>query len=199
VSDPSLPREFRPVPGGFGRQMKPLVVLFILLFVIMLFLGSALFGGNAAGGVLCAVVLCGSLLGVQYAKYVKKQEGTVLRFSEHGIELTDTWGWRVSLAWRDMTHVGPVMTQTVNPKAMGVPGGVQVSAGPARSLGISGWGERVIPRSAPGWQRQLLATAPTNPTDGRPMVAIPLGDIDPNWAAGPMGQWLRQYRPDLLG
>jgi hypothetical protein len=199
VSDSSqLPREFRPVPGGFGRQIKPLIALFVLLFVIMLFLGSALFGGNAAGGVLAAVVVCGSLLGIQYAKYVKKQEGTVLRFSEQGIELTDTWGWRVSLAWRDMTHVGPVTTQTVNPKAMG-PEAVKVSAGPTKSLGIAGWGERVIPRNAPGWQRQLLATAPTNPTDGRPMVSIPLGDIDPNWTSGPMVQWFRHYRPDLLG
>jgi hypothetical protein len=193
-----LPTEFRPVPGGFGRQMKPLIVPFVFLFVIMLALGSVPFGGNVAGGVVAAVVLCGALVGIQYAKYIKKQEGTVLHFSEYGIELTDTWGWRVSLGWRDMTHVGPVVTQSANPKAMGAPGGVQVSVGPSRSLGISGWGERVIPRSAPRWQRQLLATAPTNPTDGRPMVAIPLGDIDPSWTTGPMGQWFRRYRPDLL-
>lgn len=193
-----LPREFRPVSGGFGRHLKPLVVLFVFLFVIMLALGSALFGGNAAGGVLAAVVVTGSLLGIQYAKFVRMQEGTVVRFTERGVELTDTKGWRVSLAWPDMTHVGPVLTQTVNPKAMGVSGGVQVSAGPSQSLGVSGWGERVVPPSSPRWQRELLATAPANPTDGRPMVAIPLGDIDPGWTSGPMGQWFRRYRPDLL-
>lgn len=199
MSDPSqLPREFRPASGGFGRMMKPLVVPLVFLFVIMLALGSALFGGEVGGGIFAAVVLCGALVGIQYAKFVRMQEGTVLRFSERGIELTDTKGWRVSLSWPDMTHVGPVLTQTVNPKAMGVPGGVQVSAGPSRSIGISGWGERVIPPSAPRWQREMLASAPRNPADGRSMVAIPLGDIDPGWTSGPMGQWLRRYRPDLL-
>ncbi len=178
--------------------MKPFLLSLVLFFLIMLFLGSALFGGEAAGGVLVAVVTSGVLVGIQYSKYLRMQDGTVLRFSEHGVELTDMRGWRVSLGWRDITHVGPVVTQMANPKPVG-PDAVKVSIGPMRSLGISGWGERVIPPSTPRWQREQLAAQPHNPTDGRPMVAIPLGGSDPNWTNGAMGQWVRRYRPDLLG
>jgi hypothetical protein len=108
-------------------------------------------------------------------------------------------GFRVTLNWQDMTHVGQVDTRMASPSAVGEQGGVQVAVGAMKNSGVIGWGMRALPQNAPGWMRQNLAAQPKNPHDGRPLVAIPLGGIDPNWTQGAMGQWVRMYRPDLLG
>ncbi len=192
-----LPREFRMAEGGFGRMVVPFVIMLVFFAAIMLLLGSVF--GSILGGVVAAVVGTGALTAVLYAKFVKMKAGTIVRFSEYGVELSDTKGFRTRLNWPDITRVGQVHTQMAGPDAIGEQNGVQVSVGAMKSQGIIGWGDRVIPPSAPDWLRANLAAQPRHPYDGRPEVAIPLGGVDPNWQYGPMGQWLRQYRPDLLG
>ena len=108
-------------------------------------------------------------------------------------------GFHVRLAWRDITRMGQVDTRMAGSDRIGEDGGVKVGVGSMKSLGLIGWGERVVPANIPDWMRQNLAAQPLNPADGRPEVAIPLGDIDPNWLHGAMGHWLRLHRPDLLG
>ncbi|MFI9592241.1 hypothetical protein [Nonomuraea sp. NPDC052265] len=44
----------------------------------------------------------------------------------------------------------------------------------------------------------VVDTQPADPVTGRPEVAIPLGEIDPLWERGPMGDWVRRLRPDLM-
>jgi len=183
------------VGGGFGRMVLPFVFMLALLAVIMYVLGYVV--GGVAGGLVGSVVVTGVMVGVLYRKFARMKNGTVVRFSEHGVELSDTLGFHVRLYWRDITQIGRVNTRMASPAAVG--GDLQVSVGEMKSRGIIGWGERVVPPNAPGWMRENLAAQPTNPYDGRPLVAIPLGGIDPNWAMGPMGQWIRMYRPDLLG
>lgn len=183
--------------GGFGRMVAPFVVLLVFFFAVMLLLGSIL--GGLGVGIPVAVVATGAMVAVLYGKFRRMRDGSVVRFSEYGVELSDQLGFRVRLAWRDMTRVGEVDTRMANPRSIGHGAGVRVRAGVLRSLGLIGWGERVTPPNLPDWLRRSLAVQPVNPVDGRPEVSIPLGGIDPNWLQGPMGQWVHLYRPDLLG
>lgn len=183
------------VGGGFGRMLLPFVLVLVLLAVIMYVLGYVV--GGVAGGLVGSVVVTGVMVGVLYRKFARMKNGTVVRFSEYGVELSDTMGFHIRLYWRDITHIGQVNTQMASPEAVG--GDLQASVGAMKTRGIIGWGERVVPPTAPGWMRENLAVQPKNPFDGRPLVAIPLGGIDQNWAMGPMGQWVRMYRPDLFG
>ncbi|MGB3437684.1 MAG: hypothetical protein WBA97_02930 [Actinophytocola sp.] len=192
----ALPREFRMAGGGFGRMALPFVLLLIFFAVVMLMLGSVFAG--LLGGVIAAVIGTGALVGVLYKKFERMRQGTVVRFSEYGVELSDTLGYHIRLNWPDITRIGEVRSQMVNPTAIGAAGGVRVGAGAVRTQGIIGWGHRVIPQNAPAWMRYNVAAASVNPHDGRSEVAIPLSGIDPNWLQGAMGQWLRMYRPDLL-
>lgn len=182
--------------GGFGRMVLPFVLVLALFFVIMLTLGS-IFAGTA-GGIAVAVVSTGGLVGILYSKFNRLKKGTVVRFSEYGVELSDKLGFHVTIAWPDITKIGQVNTQMANPGAI-ESGDLSVSVGAMRSQGVIGWGHRTVPPRTPAWLRENLAKQPTNPVDGRPLVAIPLGGIDPNWLHGPMAQWIRLYRPDLLG
>jgi hypothetical protein len=183
--------------GGFGRMALPFVVLLVFFAAVMLLLGSIFFG--LAGGIVAAVVGTGALVGVLYGKFARMKQGTVVRFSEYGVELSDTMGFLIRLAWPDVTRIGEVDSRMGNPTAVGHGGGVHVGVGAMRSLGLIGWGQRVVPPNAPAWMHQHLAVQPVNPRDGRPEVAIPLSGIDPDWVHGPMGQWVRTYRPDLFG
>jgi hypothetical protein len=182
--------------GGFGRMVLPFVFMLVFFFAVMLLLGSIFTG--LIGGIAIAAVATGVMVGVLYYKFDRMRRGTVVRFSEYGVELSDKLGFHVTLAWRDITRIGQVNTQMANPGAI-ESGDVSVSVGAIRSQGVIGWGYRSVPPRAPGWMRENLANQPRSPVDGRPLVAIPLGGIDPNWLHGPMAQWIRLYRPDLLG
>jgi hypothetical protein len=176
-------------------MVLPFVLMLVLLAVIMYVLGYVV--GGVAGGLVGSVVVTGVMVGVLYRKFARMKNGTVVHFSEYGVELTDTLGFRIRLLWPDITRIGQVNSRMASPEAVG--GDLQVSVGEMKSRGIIGWGDRVVPPNAPGWMRENLAAQPRHPYDGRPEVAIPLGGIDPNWAQGPMGHWVRMYRPDLFG
>jgi hypothetical protein len=193
----ALPREFRMAGGGFGRMVLPFVLLLVFFAAVMLLLGS-IFAG-LVGGIAVSVVSTAIMVGVLYGKFSRMKSGTVVRFSEYGVELSDTKGFRIRLYWPDITRIGQVDTRMADPGAVGPENGVQVSVGAMKSQGVIGWGERIVPPNAPGWLHANLAAQPRNPYDGRPEVAIPLGGVDPNWQQGAMGQWLRLYRPDLMG
>lgn len=173
-------------------------VLLLAFFAVVVSLLASVFAG-LLGGIAIAVAATGVMVAVLYAKFARMRTGTVVRFSEYGVELSDKLGFHVRLAWRDITHIGQVNTQMADPSEIDGGGDISVGVGAMKSQGILGWGDRVIPPKAPDWMRENLSAQPRNPADGRPLVAIPLGGIDPNWLNGAMGQWMRQYRPDLLG
>jgi hypothetical protein len=175
-------------------MVLPFVFMLALLAAIMYVLGYVV--GGVVGGLIGSVVGTAIMVGVLYRKFVRMKSGTVVRFSEHGVELSDPLGFRIRLLWPDMTRIGQVNTRMASSAAVG--GDLQVGIGEMKSRGIIGWGDRVVPPNAPGWMREHLATQPKNLYDGRPEVAIPLGGIDPNWLQVPMGQWIRRYRPDLV-
>ncbi|MQA95717.1 MAG: hypothetical protein GEV11_14090 [Streptosporangiales bacterium] len=190
-------QEFSP-PHGLGvavRMMWPLSPLFVMFFLVMMGLG-AIFTSSTPLGVVVGAVSTVLLALVPYRKITRLR--TVLRFDGEGVMLTDNKGFRVVLPWRDMTQVGPVNTRMVSPRPVGRPWGMKARAGATSSLGLIGWGERATPARVPGWMRDELARQPVEPGTGRPLVAIPLGAIDPGWTLGDMGRWVHAHRPDLM-
>lgn len=180
--------------GGFGRVLVPFVVVLVFFFAIMLLIGSII--GGLETGIPVAIGATAGLVFVRYRDFQRMREGTVVRFSEYGVELGDHLGFRIRLAWPDVTRLGEVDTRLAAPRSIGA--GAWMRVGRTTSLGLIGWGERTTPGRMPERMRQSLAAQPVNPEDGRPEVSIPLGGIDPDRQRGPMGQWVRSYRPDLL-
>jgi hypothetical protein len=190
--------EFRIRAGSFPRFAAPFAAPLVLFFAVCLLLG-AIFTNSTPLGVLIGALATAALLAVLVAKHRRLASGTVVRFAPDGVELSDSYGFRVRLRWPDITRIDVVDTQLANPRRIGRPGGLQVRAQALRSVGLIGWGERTVPPRVPGWMRDRLARVPVEPDTGRPEVAIPLGEFDPLWERGPMGDWVRRHRPDLMG
>ncbi|MFI6739685.1 hypothetical protein ACIBI9_42755 [Nonomuraea sp. NPDC050451] len=190
--------EFRIRAGNFPRFVAPFVAPFALFFAVCLLLG-AIFTGSTPLGAAIGALATAALLAVLVAKHRRLTTGTVVRFSADGVELADSYGFRVRLRWPDITRIDVVDTQLAGPRRFGRPGGVRVRVEPLRSVGLVGWGERTVPPRVPGWMRERLTRAPMDPVTGRPEVAIPLGEFDPLWEGGAMGDWVRRHRPDLMG
>ncbi|MBF8190789.1 hypothetical protein ITP53_34790 [Nonomuraea sp. K274] len=190
--------EFRIRAGSFPRIVAPFIAPLVLFFAVCLLLG-AIFTNSTPLGVVIAVLATGALFAVLVAKHRRLTSGTVVRFSPDGVELSDSYGFRARLRWPDITRVDIVNTQLANPRRVGRPGGVRVQAQALRSVGLIGWGERTVPPRVPRWMRDRLARVPVDPATGRPEVTIPLGEFDPLWERGRMGDWVRHHRPDLMG
>ncbi|MGP3934883.1 hypothetical protein [Nonomuraea sp. KM88] len=190
--------EFRIRSGSLPRFVAPFAALLVLFFVVILLLG-AIFTGSTLLGIAIGALATGGLLAVLVAKHRRMSSGTVVRFTAEGVELTDSLGFRVHLRWPDITRIDVVDTQLANPRRVGRPGGVRVRAQALRSVGLIGWGERAVPPRIPGWMRDRLSRVPVDPATGRPEVTIPLGEFDALWQRGRMGDWVRHYRPDLMG
>lgn len=182
---------------GFGRMVTAFAAPLAVGFVVFMLLGAIAF--NLVGGVAMAIIGTGVLVGVLYAKSRKLTRSTVVRFSPVGVELTDGHGFRVRLPWSGITRIGETVTRMSNPEQVaGRPGDLRVRAAAVRSMGLVGWGERVVPATAPDWVHRQVAGVPVDPDSGRPEVTIPLGELDPEWVAGEMGEWVRAHRPDLF-
>ncbi|MEV0378556.1 hypothetical protein [Nonomuraea sp. NPDC050643] len=190
--------EFRIRAGGFPRFLAPFIAPLALFFAVCLLLGAIL-TGSTPGGVAIGALATAALLAALAVKHRRLTAGTVARFSADGVELTDALGFRVRLRWPDIARIDIVDTRLASPRRIGRPGGARVRVQPLRSVGLIGWGERTVPPRIPGWMRDRLSRVPTDPATGRPEVAIPLGEFDPLWERGPMGDWVRRHRPDLMG
>lgn len=88
--------------GGFGRTALPFAFLLVFFAAVMLLLGSVFAG--LVGGIVAAVVGTGALVLVLCVKFDRMKRGTVVRFSEYGLELSYTKGFRVTQYWPDLTQ-----------------------------------------------------------------------------------------------
>ncbi len=188
--------EFRIGRGSFLAFAAPFLLPLLLFFPVALLLGSILTDG--AWGLVIGVAGTSALLGVLVVKHRRMVAGTVVRFSPRGVEMADTYGFVLRLDWPDVQRVGVVESRMASPRTIGRPGGVRVRAGAMQSVGLVGWGEREVPARMPGWMRDHLARIPVDPDTGLQWLGIPLGAVDPLWERGPMGDWVRRHRPDLL-
>ncbi|WP_336206016.1 hypothetical protein [Nonomuraea sp. LPB2021202275-12-8] len=169
----------------------------MLFFPVCLLLGGIL-TGSFAWGLIIGVAGTVALVGVLVVKHRRMVEGTVVRFSERGVEMADTYGFVLRLGWPHIARVDAVESRMASSRTVGRPGGVRVRAGAMQSVGLVGWGEREVPARMPRWMREHLARVPVDPDTGLQWLGIPLGAVDPLWERGPMGGWVRRHRPDLL-
>lgn len=176
------------------------VPLLVVFYAIMIALGSLPFGGRTLPGMVIGLVPTAFLVLRLYFKARRGILSTVLRMSPAGVEWWDNYGFHVRLRWERIVRIGEVHTEMTKPGArVGMPGGTQLTVEAWRNSGLIGWGEQQqIPEKAPKWIKGLLARAPRDPDTGAPQVAIPLGGIDDRWMEGPISDWVRRYRPDLL-
>ncbi|PTM56826.1 hypothetical protein [Desmospora activa] len=201
AGDPSA-QEFR-VRNPWVMMLRAnlgFVPLLVVFYAIMIALGSLPFGGRLFPGMAMGLVPTAFLV---YRLYLKSRHGflsTVLRMSPAGVEWWDDYGFHVRLRWERIVRIGEVHTEMTKPGAsVGTPSGTQLTVQPWRNSGLIGWGEQQqIPENTPKWVKDLLARAPRDPDTGAPEVAIPLAGLDDRWMEGPMGDWVRRYRPDLF-
>jgi hypothetical protein len=190
-------QEFRvqaPVPI-FARTYLLRLPQLALFFLFTTVLGSVPFGkdgllpGLAIGFMATALLVVSTLA----RKARRGVLSTRIRMSAWGVEQWDDLGSYARLRWQDITSIDTVVT----PGEKVDLGGHPVSMDTQRS-GLIGWGEQSLPDGAPDWLRERLAQAPREPRSGAQQVAIPLGLLDATWERGPIGAWVRKYRPDLL-
>ncbi|MGW4794639.1 hypothetical protein ACWEPC_19745, partial [Nonomuraea sp. NPDC004297] len=86
--------EFRIRAGSLPRFLVPFVAPLVLFFAACLLLG-AIFTNSTPLGVVIAASATGVLVAVLVGKYRRLASGTVVRFSADGVELTDSYGFRV--------------------------------------------------------------------------------------------------------
>lgn len=177
--------------------MRSYAFVLVGLFVLVLVVSVDAVGWW--GAIAIAGAAAGAFVGRLFSSFRRTQTGTVVRFSEQGVELSDKVGFRVRLRWPDITRVDEVETRLSAPvRSRRLFRAVKTNDGVLKSPGLLGWGERITPLELPGWMWDRLASVPRNPADGRPEVTIPLGLIDLDWQRTDMGDWVRHYRPDLL-
>ncbi len=181
------------------RANLRIVPLLVIFYAIMVALGSLPFGGRLLPGMAIGLVPTAFLVLSVYRKARRGFLSTVLRMSPAGVEWWDGYGFHVRLRWDRIVRVGEVRTAMTKPGArVGVAGGARIGVRAWSNSGLIGWGEQRIPATAPGWVRELLDRAPRDPRTNATEVAIPLAGLDDTWTVGPMGDWVRRYRPDLL-
>lgn len=194
---PEVPTEFRPRTGGFAEFLGPFLGPLGLFLVVVGLLGAVV-TQSVGGGLAIGAAATAVLVAVLRAKYRALLANTLVRFSPTGVELVDGRGFQISMVWPDITRIDLVESRMASPRLLGWGTTARARAGAAQFDGLVGWGQRVLPAQAPGWMRTQVSDAPRHPEDGRAEVAIPLGAIDPGWSVGPMGSWVRHYRPDLM-
>ncbi|MBT2224794.1 hypothetical protein [Nonomuraea sp. NEAU-A123] len=174
------------------RLCTPLVLLIPVFLVLRSIPGSDIeVGVIAAAATMIA-------MGVRLARYRQLVTDTVVRFSAQGVEMTDAYGSRVRLAWRNIEGIDVVDSRVPSPHTVIRADGTHIRTGTRKCVGVVGWGEYQLSPRAPGWLISHLDRLPVDPVIGLPKLSIPLGVVDPLWEHGPMGDRVRRQRPDLF-
>jgi hypothetical protein len=175
--------------------VKPMLPSTILLVVLSFVLGYAV--GGPVGCVALPVLLAAAMVGLARLASTR----SAVRVSGHGIEVLSR-GRVTGLRWAD---VDQVMILDKRRAAVVAPYGPALGAARASAQGLananSGPGlvgtgtvltqldsDRVL-RAGPDWLDQQGQQVP---------VRMFLTVVDRDWTAGPIGAWVRRYRPDLL-
>ncbi|MGP4105356.1 hypothetical protein [Nonomuraea sp. KM90] len=136
--------------------------------------------------------------GVRLARWRQMAAATVARLSPEGVEMEDWYGSRVRLAWRHVGRIDVVGSRIPSPRTITKADRIGVRTGARQCIGLVGWGEYETPHHVPNWLLAHRARLPIDPASGLQRISIPLGVVDPLWEHGPMGDQVRQHRPDLF-
>lgn len=187
--------EFRMAGGTKTRALVPMVFLLALFAVVLLLLGSL---GGLLVGILVSVVGTVAAVGYLVLKLNRTVSENVLRFDGSGIRWDSGGGVIHALAWSDLTGVGPVNVQLTPRRLLRVGQVPQYAEVSMADHGLHGWSTVTLPFRVPAVMRQALRRMPVDEATGKRHIGIPLVSFDPNWSQGPIGAWIRSYRPDLL-
>ncbi|MDA0566547.1 hypothetical protein LG943_19850 [Streptomonospora sp. S1-112] len=178
------------------------------LFVVVMLLGSIFFetaaqGTGTVGGIAVGLLVVVPMAGHLVWKLRRMFTGTVVVVSDRGVELRDSAGFEVRLAWPDVVAVDTVVDRFSPSRGVRLgdrtdPGGPVVRAPEYRSHGLIGWGDRVVPARAPRFLRRRLAAQPHDPATGRPLVAVGFGAAGGAGLDNPLLLAARHHRPDLF-
>ncbi|NYI96934.1 hypothetical protein HNR12_003211 [Streptomonospora nanhaiensis] len=211
-----------PVPGQAGAQvLRPsagaadylrfllgYLPLLAALFVVVLLLGAVFFetaaeGTGTAGGIAVGLLVVVPMAAHLVWKLRRMFTGTAVVVSPRGVELRDSLGFEVRLAWTDVVAVDTVVDRFSPARGVRLgdradPGAPVVRAPEFRSRGLIGWGERVVPARAPRFVRRRLAAQPRDLATGRFLVAVGFGAAGAAGPDNPLLRAARHHRPDLF-
>lgn len=215
--------EFRMSNETIARAMWAVAALLAMFAVVLLLLGSL--GGLWVGVLVSGLGTLAAYLVLRY-KVRRAVAANVLRLDGSGIRWNSGGGVVHTVAWSDLTGIGPVDVQlTPRRRLRGGPGliagrvqdrvrgrlqdRVQDGLVPNRPMpqvvgasladhGLHGWSTVTLPPRVPSVMRQAVERMPVDEASGKRHVGIPLVTFDRSWPQGPIGGWIRAHRPDLL-
>ena len=193
---PAPHAEFRMTTKTPAQAMLPMIPLLVLLGAVLLLLGSL---GGLIVGIIVAVVGTGGAVAFLLVKLSRTAGANVLQILPSGVRWDSGGGIVHNVGWQDFTGIGVVNTQLTPRRTLhagGVPHQTSVSM---THHGLHGWSMVQLPPRVPQVMRQAMANMPVDQASGKRMIGIPVALFDPNWVNGPIGGWVRRYRPDLFG
>lgn len=199
--------------GALKRLLSPVLIFPLVLGFLIWFMLSALFNvlGLPAFRLLAlvgALVLTALLVVVWLKRTATSLTKTWLEVGPQGMSMKDGVITR-TIAWQDMRTIGrvvPIRGVEASFGGSSAQAGAAVGAGVNRlaqqlsgTIGILGVGSLV-----PDQDSKLGATLVQqnqgvwgHDDSGAPLVGITPQDVENDWFNGRIGDWLRQYRPDL--
>lgn len=197
----------------FMMSAIPLLIISFLFiaFVAALVLSAVGVSGGFLVGMVVAVPLCALLVLGKKRQFDERWGKQTLTLSPTGAVMGDR-DIRVELPWAHVRSIGEVeqmgvvrtrASSDLAKIASGTVTGVADATTGAPENGLVGAGILTVKpeatRVAKLQVKQFLEGGPPDPQIGQRPLGIPLLRFDMNWQAGRIGQWVRAYRPDLLG
>jgi hypothetical protein len=197
MSSPSpAPEEFRASwTQTWHTHIKPFLISNILIALVSWVIGYAI-GGPVFSVILPVVLVAGITL---LHRTVSK--GHALRLSANGVEFLRRDGRIVRIRWADIQQV-TVMAQKKS--AVIAPAGIARTAasGDAAAFAAANTGAGIVGQGEVLTHDQVAQQARQGQTwlrFGEPIeVSMRLVVVDRAWQSGRIGEWFRQYRPDLM-
>lgn len=198
--------------GDFFRRLIPMLVMIFVVAVLMIafILSAAKLGGVVAWGVALPVSagICALLYQAKKKQFAASWTKATLELSPYGAVMSDP-SMRVELPWQGIHRIGdaqllaPLKVNVANEALADVAYAAAAATAKRNEEGLIGAGTMTLSGGASRTLRAQVAQndagQPADPKTGQPPRAIILTHYDPNWRAGRIGQWIRAYRPDLLG
>jgi len=186
-----------------------LVILFLVSAVMFgLILGNLGVPGGFASGVVLAVPFCALMVRAKKRQYESTLGQQTVTFSPEGAVMSDAYS-RVQLEWAHVRSIGqvemmrPIRTPGQDKLVVAVARGIATATQGTHEHGLVGAGVLTTKPDAPRLLKmqvkQFLGDGPADPQIGQRPMGIPLLRFDRNWQDGRIGEWVRGYRPDLLG
>lgn len=177
-------------------NLRPWLAVNIVILLLTWVLGYIV--GGPVASVVIPVVIIVAVVGL--SRYASRSQG--LRMSAYGVELLRRDGGIVRMRWPDIEQIAVVAQRG---RSIVAPYGIaRAAAGASMSAymaantgpGLLGRGESLTPAEAQQQRQQGSAWLTYRQTLDQ--FGLRLVVIDRDWLNGPIGDWIRRYRPDLL-